>query len=226
MDAANMSKAEQEEIYRDAMTRLKPFESVIDVKRMTTVEASRTVPDESLDYVYVDARHDYCATYEDIDTWWPKLKPGGILAGHDYLYAEQESVQDWYLCENGTRHRGAVRGAVEDFAKRHGLSISVTFRESNWNSWMTVKPYSYDYSSSITTNEPVETYPVAKIPSPENDVLDDYDHDSIGEYICGSQKKSGFDMSVSDDSPRVYDEAVRDTFSTIYKYRMVRSKFL
>jgi hypothetical protein len=209
------------------MTRLKPFESVIDVKRMTTVEASRTVPDESLDYVYVDARHDYCATYEDIDTWWPKLKPGGILAGHDYLYAEQERVQDWSLCENGTRHRGAVRGAVEDFAKRHGLSISATFRDPLVNSsWMTVKPYSYDYSSSITTNEPVETYPVTKIPSPENDVLDDYDHDSIGEYICGSQKKSGFDMSVSDDSPRVYDEAVRDTFSTIYKYRMVRSKFL
>ena len=145
VDAANMSKAEQEEIYRDAMTRLKPFESVIDVKRMTTVEASRTVPDESLDYVYVDARHDYCATYEDIDLWWPKLKPGGILAGHDYLYAEQERVQDWSLCENGTRHRGAVRGAVEDFAKRHGLSISATFGDPLVNSsWMTVKPYSYD----------------------------------------------------------------------------------
>ena len=51
-------------------------------------------------------------------------------------------------------------------------------------------------------------------------------YDSIGEYICGSQKSSGFDMSVPDDSPRFYDEAVRDTFSTIYKYRMVRSKFL
>ena len=43
MDVAIMSKAEQEEIYRDAMTRLKPFENLIDVKRVTTVEASRTV---------------------------------------------------------------------------------------------------------------------------------------------------------------------------------------
>ena len=43
MDVAIMSKAEQEEIYRDAMTRLKPFDNLIDVKRVTTVEASRTV---------------------------------------------------------------------------------------------------------------------------------------------------------------------------------------
>ena len=43
MDVAIMSKAEQEEIYCDAMTRLKPFENLIDVKRVTTVEASRTV---------------------------------------------------------------------------------------------------------------------------------------------------------------------------------------
>ena len=33
-------------------------------------------------------------------------------------------------------------------------------------------------------------------------------------------------MSVSDDSPRVYDEAVRDTFSTIYEKKLVRSKYL
>ena len=43
MVVAIKSKAEQEEIYCEAMTRLKPFENLIDVKRVTTVEASRTV---------------------------------------------------------------------------------------------------------------------------------------------------------------------------------------
>ena len=43
MVVAIMSKAEQEEIYCDAMTRLKPFENLIDVKRVTPGEASITV---------------------------------------------------------------------------------------------------------------------------------------------------------------------------------------
>lgn len=104
------------------------------------MEASKNVPDESLDYIYVDARHDYCGAFEDMSAWWPKLKPGGILAGHDYQYAKEVDGQDWSVCANGTKHPGAVRGAVEDFAKQHGLAISVTFREAMWNSWMAVKP--------------------------------------------------------------------------------------
>ena len=34
---------------------------------------------------YIDARHDYCGCSEDIQNWWPKVKPGGIMAGHDYV---------------------------------------------------------------------------------------------------------------------------------------------
>ena len=51
-------------------------------------------------------------------------------------------------------------------------------------------------------------------------------YDSIGEYICGSQKNSGFDMSVSGDSLGVYDETVRENFTTIYEKNKVRSKYL
>ena len=44
-------------------------------------------------------RHDYCGVQEDLRNWWPKLRRGGILAGHDYLNADsfpvKESKQDW-----------------------------------------------------------------------------------------------------------------------------------
>jgi hypothetical protein len=30
-------------------------------------------------------RHDYCGVKEDLENYWPKLKRGGIIAGHDYL---------------------------------------------------------------------------------------------------------------------------------------------
>lgn len=49
--------------------------------RMVSAEAVRQFADGSLDFVYLDADHMRLA--EDISLWWPKVKPGGILAGHD-----------------------------------------------------------------------------------------------------------------------------------------------
>lgn len=37
-----------------------------------------------VDMVYVDGCHSYRAVAADIDAWWPHVKPGGIIAGHDY----------------------------------------------------------------------------------------------------------------------------------------------
>ena len=41
--------------------------------------------DGSLDFVYVDAVHDYEGALNDFCDYWPKLAPGGVFAGHDYL---------------------------------------------------------------------------------------------------------------------------------------------
>jgi hypothetical protein len=40
--------------------------------------------DQLVDIVYIDALHTYDAVKADIKAWWPKIKPGGFLAGHDY----------------------------------------------------------------------------------------------------------------------------------------------
>jgi|TARA_R110000824_G_scaffold2570_4_gene11849 predicted O-methyltransferase YrrM len=49
-----------------------------------TVNASRLFDDESIDFVYVDADHSYKGCMADLEAWYPKLKKGGILSGHDY----------------------------------------------------------------------------------------------------------------------------------------------
>ena len=41
-------------------------------------------PDEYFDYVYIDGEHLYDWVKRDIELWYPKVKKGGILAGHDY----------------------------------------------------------------------------------------------------------------------------------------------
>lgn len=50
-----------------------------------SVAASQLVPDDSVDVVWLDARHDYAGVMEDIDAWWPKLKVGGFIGGDDYV---------------------------------------------------------------------------------------------------------------------------------------------
>lgn len=44
---------------------------------------------EPLDFVYIDARHDYCGCLADIQSYWEILKPCGIMAGHDYMTAAE-----------------------------------------------------------------------------------------------------------------------------------------
>ena len=44
----------------------------------------QTFPDESLDFVYLDALHSYRDCMNDLIAWFPKLKAGGLMAGDDY----------------------------------------------------------------------------------------------------------------------------------------------
>jgi predicted O-methyltransferase YrrM len=60
-----------------------------------------------LDLVFLDADHGQEATREAIAAWWPKVRPGGLLAGHDY----------------GNPNYPGVRAAVDEFARRHGLRV-------------------------------------------------------------------------------------------------------
>jgi len=51
---------------------------------VTGDRASRLFADESIDFVFVDANHTKESVRQDLEAWWPKIKPGGTLAGHDY----------------------------------------------------------------------------------------------------------------------------------------------
>ena len=49
-----------------------------------SVSAARLFSDGSLDWVHLDARHDYTSVKADIEAWLPKVKSGGWLSGDDY----------------------------------------------------------------------------------------------------------------------------------------------
>lgn len=122
------------------------FGEKVQFLRMLSTEAARLhIPDHSLDFVYIDARHDYCGVLEDLVAYYPKLRPGAIMAGHDFMdnveVQRLTPTQDWSVCRDGSIHIRAVKGAVLEFAERHGLVVSVMYDEgAAFASWMMQKP--------------------------------------------------------------------------------------
>lgn len=54
------------------------------VLTMPSPQAARVFPDNFLGAVFIDGDHDYGPARADIEAWWPKVRPGGYLCGHDY----------------------------------------------------------------------------------------------------------------------------------------------
>lgn len=52
--------------------------------KVDSISASLMFEDQSLDFVFIDADHSYGAVKADLAAWFPKVRNGGIIAGHDY----------------------------------------------------------------------------------------------------------------------------------------------
>jgi predicted O-methyltransferase YrrM len=49
-----------------------------------SVAAAEQIADASVDWVFIDALHDYRSVIADIRAWAPKVKPNGLFSGHDW----------------------------------------------------------------------------------------------------------------------------------------------
>jgi hypothetical protein len=82
-----------------------------------SLEASTLIPNESIDFVFIDANHEYEYVLQDIKAWYPKVRKGGIVSGHDY-----------YNFKSG---RGGVVKAVDEFVKDNNLKLETTEWDEN-----------------------------------------------------------------------------------------------
>jgi hypothetical protein len=62
--------------------------------RKTSMEAVKDFADESIDFVYIDGNHLYKYVLEDIVEWTKKVKKGGVISGHDYIYFYRPDYND------------------------------------------------------------------------------------------------------------------------------------
>ncbi len=112
--------------YPIAMNKLSCFKGRSVIMKNASEDASASIKDASLDFIYIDASHDYEAVLQDLGLWWPKLKKGGIFSGHDYI--------------DGSFPEGnfGVKKAVDIFLsdKSHGRLFIVPWK---WPTWYCVK---------------------------------------------------------------------------------------
>ena len=78
--------------YRQAKSNLNPYLDRCKIIRKYSMQAVEDFRDESLDFVYIDANHSFDFVMMDIIKWSKKVRPGGIVSGHDYYKSRREGV--------------------------------------------------------------------------------------------------------------------------------------
>jgi predicted O-methyltransferase YrrM len=111
----------------DAHTRLQRFTRRSRFIETTSMDAARHPDLNDLDFVYVDAKHRFTDVLNDLTTWWNKLRPGGILAGHDIV------------CPGKSDPWGhEIQPAVFEFARQHRTTVMLVIEEQDepWSYYM------------------------------------------------------------------------------------------
>ena len=101
-----LEDSDWENVMRNAQQTLEPYKHRATLMVLDSVTASQQFHDGVLDWVYLDGRHHYDGVIEDIQVWIPKIRKGGVMAGHDYSGHEHNHAKKTCI---------DVRRAVDEF---------------------------------------------------------------------------------------------------------------
>lgn len=120
------SQEKLSDLYRAVRKKLENLKSNKHYKliRDFSKNACTSFEDLSVDFVYIDGNHKYEYVKEDIELWWPKVKHGGIFAGHDYIEESPEA-------------KFGVIQAVDQFVLENKLTLNLV--KDEYPSWWVTK---------------------------------------------------------------------------------------
>lgn len=137
------------------------FDRVITYRSDSSAFAPR-MQDASLDILLIDAAHDYNGVKRDIEAWWSKVKPGGVIIFHDYAnehggqkhhyshYEVKQAVDEWHK-----QHPDWLRQAGPDsliwFIRPEGKQTTVPERLPEPPELMTVAQICAEFGLSRST---------------------------------------------------------------------------
>lgn len=115
-------QTEQDTFYKIATWKLRGLDC--EIIRKKSMDAVVRFKDNSLDFVYIDGHHGFRYFAEDLCEWSKKVRPGGVVSGHDYIgasdwtchvkwvvdaYVQAFGIKDWYILGTEARVRGETR---------------------------------------------------------------------------------------------------------------------
>ena len=119
-DVNNPSEVQQENRYQSVVARF-AADSNVELRRGWSVEMAETFQDGELDWIYIDADHREASVWADLTAWYPKVRVGGMLCGHDYF-----NSPGWET------HQG-VKAAVDRFFAGREVGLTSEFQyEHSW----------------------------------------------------------------------------------------------
>ena len=119
--------------YKAAVERLSKYPNNTIIKK-ASVDAAKDFQDESIDFVFIDGDHSFLGITQDLAAWIPKVKVGGIVAGHDF----SDSPRGWY---------GSVETVVRAWMYSYQITPWFVIDDTSTKlgvgetSWMFVKQY-------------------------------------------------------------------------------------
>jgi hypothetical protein len=129
-------------LYEHTKRVLTPFPDS-QIIRKTSMEAVGDFEDGSLDFVYIDGNHQLKYVIEDLVEWAKKVKPGGIICGHDYIYTNPRTAAG--ICH--------VIPALQAYTKAYQVNNWFLLGSKNpkegekrdsWRSWMFInQPFKF-----------------------------------------------------------------------------------
>lgn len=105
------------DIYVNNMAKFLKNPNLYRYIRESSADGSKYFEDNSLDFVFIDACHLYECVVLDVESWLPKVKKGGIIAGHDYNLDDPTNLE----------HEGVIKAINELFP-----IDKVTIKDTCW----------------------------------------------------------------------------------------------
>lgn len=101
--------------YESTVRRLAPYGERVKIIRDYSFNAVMDIPDESLDFVYIDGDHTFDFVMTDVIWWSRKVRYGGVVSLHDYyrfrsagvvaaidVYTQQHAITKWFITDERT----------------------------------------------------------------------------------------------------------------------------
>lgn len=91
-----VTQAMMDEAYSEFLENHELMKSRFELFKMSSADAAKELKDKSYDFVFIDGDHSIKGVLNDLDNYAPKVRPGGIIAGHDIgIYSVNMAVTAW-----------------------------------------------------------------------------------------------------------------------------------